>query len=105
MYFINIIVSYDRSSSLPNYFLYLCWQQLACSKKEMAKINFDADKLTLKLCLPTNNMDSLARWVECSPKIRETWVQSQVVSNQRFKKWYFISPCLTLSNIRYISRV
>ena len=28
--------------------------------------------------------------------VRETWVQSQ---------WYLITPCLTLSNIKYISRV
>ena len=36
---------------------------------------------------------------------RETWVQSQVASYQRFLKWYLIPPCLTLSNIRYVSRV
>ena len=48
---------------------------------------------------------SLAWWVECSPMVRETRVQSQVESYQRFKKWYLIPPCLTLSNIRYVSRV
>ena len=48
---------------------------------------------------------SLAQWVECSPMIRETWVQSQVASYQRFLKWYLVPPCLTLSNIRYVSRV
>ena len=36
--------------------------------------------------------------------VRETWVQSQVESYQRFKKWYLIPPVLTLSNIRYISK-
>ena len=41
--------------------------------------------------------------VECSAMIRETGVQSQVASYQ--KKWYLIPPCLTLSNIRYVSRV
>ena len=35
----------------------------------------------------------------------ETWVQSQVASYQKLYKWYLISPCLTLSNIRYVSRV
>ena len=35
----------------------------------------------------------------------ETGVQSQVESYQRLKKWYLIPPCLTLSIIRYISRV
>ena len=43
--------------------------------------------------------------VECSPMIRETYVQSQVESYQRLLKWYLIPPCLTLSNIRYVSRV
>ena len=35
----------------------------------------------------------------------ETGVQSQVESYQRLKKWYFMSPCLALSTIRYGSRV
>ena len=37
--------------------------------------------------------------------VRETWVQSQVTSYQRLKKWYLIHPCLILSNKRYVSRV
>ena len=37
--------------------------------------------------------------------VRETWIQSLVASYQRFLKWYLIPPCLTLSNIRYVSRV
>ena len=36
---------------------------------------------------------------------RETGVQSQVESYQRLKKWYLMPPCLTLSIIRYGSRV
>ena len=47
----------------------------------------------------------LAQSVECSPMVRETWVQSQVESYQRLQKWYLIPPCLTLSNIRYVSGV
>ena len=35
----------------------------------------------------------------------ETWVQSQVASYQSLQKWHLIPPCLTLSNIRYVSRV
>ena len=35
----------------------------------------------------------------------ETWVQSQVESYQRLKKWYLMLPCLTLSIIRQGSRV
>ena len=47
----------------------------------------------------------MAWWLECSPIVWETWVQYQVKSCQRFKKWYLIPPCLTLSIIRYGSRV
>ena len=32
-------------------------------------------------------------------------MQSQVESYQRLRKWYLILPCLTLSIIRYVSRV
>ena len=32
---------------------------------------------------------------------RENWVQSQVESCQRHKKWYLMLPCLTLSIIGY----
>ena len=48
---------------------------------------------------------TLAYWVECSPMSRGDGVQSQVESHQRLKKWYLIYPCLTLSIIRYVSRV
>ena len=41
----------------------------------------------------------------CSPMVQETWVQSQAASYQRLLKWYLMPPCLTLSNIRYVSRV
>ena len=34
----------------------------------------------------------------------ETWIQSQVESYQRIKKWCLIPPCLTLSSIKYGSR-
>ena len=37
--------------------------------------------------------------------VRETWVRSQVESYKRLKKWYLMPPCLTLSIIRYGSRV
>ena len=47
----------------------------------------------------------MAEWVECSSMIWETGVQSKVESYQRLQKWYLIPPCLTLSIIRYVSRV
>ena len=47
----------------------------------------------------------LSQRLECSPIARETWVRSQVESYQRLKKWYLMPHCLTLSIIRYGSRV
>ena len=37
--------------------------------------------------------------------VRETWVQSQVAIYKILWKLYLIPPCLTLSNIRSVSRV
>ena len=42
---------------------------------------------------------------ECSPMAREIGVRSHVESYKRFKKLYLMSLCLTLSIIRYGSRV
>ena len=47
----------------------------------------------------------MGRWEEYSPMVRESKVQSLVESYQRLKKWYLIPPYLTLSIIRYTSRV
>ena len=33
----------------------------------------------------------LAWWLECSPMARETWIQSQIESYQRLKKWSLIA--------------
>ena len=52
-----------------------------------------------------NSERTLAYRLECSPMAWENWVQSQVQSYQRLKKWYLMLPCLTLSIIRYVSRV
>ena len=48
---------------------------------------------------------TLAWWLECFPRAQETWVQSQVETYQILKKWYLMPPCLTISIIRYGSRV
>ena len=53
----------------------------------------------------TASSRTLEWWLECSLMARGTWVQSQVESYQRLKKWYLMPPCLTLSVIRYGSRV
>ena len=37
--------------------------------------------------------------------VQEIWVQSQVESDQKPKKWYLMPSCLTLSIIRCRSRV
>ena len=62
----------------------------------------------LNLRLLTHNRISLlasSKCVECLPIVWETWVQSQVESYQRLKKWYLMPSCLTLSIIRYVSRL
>ena len=51
------------------------------------------------------NLHLLHKRLECSPMAWEAWVQSQVESYQRIDKWYLMPPCLTLSIIRYGSRV
>ena len=95
------------------------WEQIECQKWLMLNwdcyikpFNFVQTRAQAHLRMLSTNYiyiyiytGSLSQWVECSPMIRETWVQSQVASYQRLKKWYMIPSCLTLSNIRYVSRV
>ena len=52
-----------------------------------------------------SRVSPLAEWLECPPVAWETRVQSQVESCQRLKKWYLMPPRLTLSIMRYVSRV
>ena len=59
----------------------------------------------INLCTLMYTYRTLAKRLECSLMARETWVQSQVESYQRLKKWYLMPPCLTLSILRYGSRV
>ena len=61
------------------------------------------------------NCESIIDWclIDLVEKCSNTWkhltlltyVQSQVESYQRLQKWYLIPPCLTLSIMRYVSRV
>ena len=46
----------------------------------------------------------LAEWVECSAVVRKPLVQSQVRHTKDFKN-HTLPTCLTLSNVRYVSRV
>ena len=47
----------------------------------------------------------MAWWLECLAMALGDWGSIQVESYQRLKKWYLIPPCLTLSIIKYRSRV
>ena len=47
----------------------------------------------------------LVKWVECSPMTPKIGVQFQVESYLRIRKWYLTPLYLTLSIIRYGSRV
>ena len=42
-------------------------------------------------------IDRMQRHLPCLTMARETWVQSQVKSYQRLKKWYLMPACFTLS--------
>ena len=57
-----------------------------------------------KVLSQTTN-DNNKHLLECSPIVWGTRVQIQVESYQRLKKWYLMLPCLTLSLIKYGSRV
>ena len=61
--------------------------------------------LNYKWYNPLSDNRTLTKRLECSLMARETWVQSQVESYQRLKKWYLMPPCLKLSIIRYGSRL
>ena len=52
-----------------------------------------------------DNLSYIQIYIHIYIYIWETRVQSEVTSYQRHKKWYLIPPCLTLSYIKYISRV
>ena len=79
---------------------------LLCLSRLMWKSHSKVTHITkLSKLLSTFYCLSLLWWLECSPIVWETWVQSQFESYQRHKKWYLMSPCLTLSIIRYGSRV
>ena len=45
-------------------------------------------------------VNKLDKWVECSPMVWETRVQSHIELYQRLEKWYLMPPCLTLGIIR-----
>ena len=59
----------------------------------------------LFLCWQSCQLLAIINSLFCSPMGRETGVQSQVESYQRLKKRYLMPPCLTLSIIRYASKV
>ena len=64
--------------------------------KELIISNIRAKDSTLKCIVrkysKLNLTGSLASWVECSPMVQETRVQSQVESYQRLKKKWYLLP-------------
>ena len=89
----NTITTKENSSVIKNI------SQLLKKKKKKEK-----KKISIFSMLYLRVM-YISKWLECSLMAWETWVQSQVESYQRLKKWYLIHSCLTLSIIRYGSRV
>ena len=80
------------------------WNHLTVWKR----MSLDSLKKCYQQNMITNNIFYIyiyKEWVECSPVIQETGVQSQVESYQKLKKWYLMPPCLTLSTILWGSRV
>ena len=84
------------------------WYELLSLFQDLIKLIFSS---TLTKSLENiffslgNLLRTLAWWLECLPMAWETGIQSQVESYQRLNKWYLMPPCLTLSIIRYRSRV
>ena len=92
-----------RSTIWQVLFFFLTISRFGC----LAKIRWSvcSTKSLRSLCISFSRMDSgltgpLALWVECSPMVWVTGVQSQVKSYLRLKKWYLMLPCLTLGIIR-----
>ena len=85
-FFLKLFISRDKSPFLKR------WKQVWLIKS-------NADLFSFIFWILCANR-TLAKWLECSPMAREIWVQSQVESYQRLKKWYLMPPCLTLSIIR-----
>ena len=70
---------------------YPCWWH----DKMMMMTFLQPSSLSCRCCLKYT-ASPLVKWVECSPMVRETRVQSLVESYQRLKKWYLMPPCLAL---------
>ena len=101
---------------IPVFYVYMLWTFYVCFAYSYLAIvqiyrnrqwSFSLNTITqihmrIYICKYTN---IFSLWVESSPMARETGVQSQVESYQIFKKWYLITPCLTLNIIRYILRL
>ena len=79
-----------------------CWRVLLLGRDTIAIFYSSSQVSCIKY---SNQILIICTVVECSSVAQETGVQSQVESYQRHKKWYLIPLCLTLSIIRYISRV
>ena len=84
------------------------WRRLWLLRNEMKSfccLRFKVVKKWLRSSILWNLVGSLTEWVECSPMARETGVECQFESYQRFKRWYLMPTCLTLNTTRYELRV
>ena len=98
--FFDIVAGVLQGSTLEPYLFISCLNYAFRTSEDLIKEN----AFTLKRII-RHPAETMIHWVECSPIARKIGVQSQVELYQRLKKWYLMLPCLTLSIIRYGSRV
>ena len=76
----------------------MCWHHTGFKKKSL---------YVTKILMYNRNLAKTTHYKDCiylhsSSMIRETWVQSQVKSYQRLKKWYLMPLYLTLTHYPYL---
>ena len=86
---INLIIIYFRNTKAP---LFLAWLQLIFLWYSWKDFELNLSKIGLMSSVFTHGPEDLGS------------IPGRVLP-KTFKKWYLIPPCLTLSIIRYVSRV
>ena len=79
--------------------------QLKRTRQDRYRWGSEFKAIKVVLLLTTTYYPDIDLAVRMFPMAREIWVKSQVESYQRLKKLYLMSSCLTLSIIRFRSRV
>ena len=75
-----------------------------CYRKDVVRDTWIQSLLTRNVCLKAFPISKRYLTLAC-PSFYILWVQSRIVSYQKLEKCCLIPPCLTLNNIRYVSRV